>query len=396
MGLPSAMNKGSFSTTGENLPRTANRGFVGRDNALPVHVLHVAETLTGGIASYFEEMIPAQCARLGSAGVAVLVPAAHADQIEGLGQGHTFAFPGPDSRAWRTFMLFWAFLFLCFKVRPRVVHAHSTMAGVVARFANVLLLGRLKVVYCAHGWAWDRKSSPMSAKLVTWAEKRLARYCDAIVCISRHDYEGALKTGMKVERLKLISNGIGDQAPMSEEDQLFASQLRHRRLLFVGRFDEQKGIDIFLSSMKDLENEVDAYAVGGYVVDSGSNLDMPRNVAHVGWVTRSRVAAYMSRVDALVVPSRWEGFGLVATEAMRAGLPVIASRVGGLQDLVEDGVTGFLFDVNEPGALTHALRRALNADLKHMGERGRERFMTHFRSESMNQELLRLYASLDQ
>jgi glycosyltransferase involved in cell wall biosynthesis len=382
------------SPNGLSSPALKTRTGVGVD--LPVKVLHVAETLTGGIASYFEEMIPAQCGRLGASAVAALAPRAQIDQIQGLGQGHTVDFPSPNSRALRSVILFWYLLLTCIRTRPRIIHAHSTIAGVVARVVNAMLLGRMKVVYCAHGWAWDRDAKPWVVKAITWVEWLLSPLSQFIVCISRHDHEAALKVGISPSRLKLISNGIADLDPMRPEDHAFASQLKRRNFLFVGRFDQQKGIDIFMSAMRDLEGEATAYAVGGYVVDSGNELIWPKNVKQEGWTTRSRVAAYMSRVDALVVPSRWEGFGLVALEAMRAGLPVIASDVGGLKDLVEDGVSGFLFDPEQAGSLAEAMRKAMSADMVAMGRAGRERFVRSHLSDAMNSELLKLYNDLSE
>src|SRR5690606_9841845 len=102
------------------------------------------------------------------------------------------------------------------------------------------------------------------------------------------------------------------------------------RLLFVGRFDRQKGVDIFCEVLKRLGSRAYGVMVGGAVLHDSINLEYPYNVRTVGWRPKNELASFYRSADILVVPSRWEGFGLVAAEAMSLGCPVIASNVGGL------------------------------------------------------------------
>ena len=95
-----------------------------------------------------------------------------------------------------------------------------------------------------------------------------------------------------------------------------------------------------------------------------------------------------------MLASRWEGFGLVALEAMRAGKPVVASRVGGLPELVEDGVTGRLAPAVSATLLAQALLQDDPDTLVRMGAAGRLRYATAFTAARMNADLLALYADL--
>jgi glycosyltransferase involved in cell wall biosynthesis len=94
------------------------------------------------------------------------------------------------------------------------------------------------------------------------------------------------------------------------------------------------------------------------------------------------------------MPSRWEGFGYVALEAMRAGCAVFASRRGALPELVVDGATGRLFDPQRPEELARLIEEADIRDLKRMGERGRTLFVSRFSAASSNDSLLRFYDTL--
>jgi glycosyltransferase involved in cell wall biosynthesis len=92
-----------------------------------------------------------------------------------------------------------------------------------------------------------------------------------------------------------------------------------------------------------------------------------------------------------VVPSRWEGFGLVALEAMRCGCAVVASRVGGLSEVVDDGVTGLLFEPGDAAGLAALLSTTSASKLAALGVAGRQRFERLFRIDRVDAELDALY-----
>jgi glycosyltransferase involved in cell wall biosynthesis len=105
------------------------------------------------------------------------------------------------------------------------------------------------------------------------------------------------------------------------------------------------------------------------------------------------VAAWLRRADALVHPARWEGFGLAVLEAMLAGLPVVASDVSSLPELVIDGETGLLVPPDDPPTLARALARALE-ERDRLGAAGRERALREFSVARMADSTVALYRSL--
>ena len=116
----------------------------------------------------------------------------------------------------------------------------------------------------------------------------------------------------------------------------------------------------------------------------------------IGWLPRESLDAYYAAADGLVVPSRWEGFGLVAIEAMRAGTAVIASNRGSLPELVEHGITGYIFNLDETdlGELEGTLRGLDKNRLREMGAAATRLFEQGFTAESMNRGILDVYAKL--
>jgi glycosyltransferase involved in cell wall biosynthesis len=123
-------------------------------------------------------------------------------------------------------------------------------------------------------------------------------------------------------------------------------------------------------------------------------LGLDNVVAFVGW--QPDIWPWLARWDILVQPSHAEGFGMAALEAMAAGLPVVASSVGGLPELIEDGRTGYVVPPSDPATLAARLRHlVLHADLREaMGAAGRTRVRQHFGPQRMAAEIAAVYDRL--
>jgi len=167
-----------------------------------------------------------------------------------------------------------------------------------------------------------------------------------------------------------------------------------RRVLFVGRFDRQKGIDVLLDAMSRMQVSSFGWFVGERVLGDGDDLTFPPNVRSTGWLSAAEISAYYESADVLVVPSRWEGFGLIAVEGMRAGLPVIATRVGGLAEIVDHGVTGMLVEPGEPEAIVNTVRALTDETRARMAKAGRARFEAQFTLDRVHEQLTSLYQRL--
>jgi len=167
------------------------------------------------------------------------------------------------------------------------------------------------------------------------------------------------------------------------------------RVLFVGRLDRQKGVDTLYKALERLGTRAFALVVGAAVVTERSGaLAVPPNARAMGWLAREEIAVLCCAADVLVVPSRWEGFGLVALEAMRCGCAVVASRTGGLPEVIDDGVSGLLFEPGDAEQLAALLEQRDPASWQAMGAAGRRRFEAHFRVERVGDELDALYRHL--
>ena len=117
------------------------------------------------------------------------------------------------------------------------------------------------------------------------------------------------------------------------------------------------------------------------------------HVTFLGWMSQDQVAAQMAACDVVVMPSRWEGFGLVAIEAMRAAKPVFASEVGGLTEIITPE-TGLLFPVGDHKRLQQLLLNASDDLLREMGRQGRQRFVERYLIDRTSEGLLSIYGDL--
>jgi glycosyltransferase involved in cell wall biosynthesis len=274
--------------------------------------------------------------------------------------------------------------------QPDVVHIHSTFAGLVIRPVLLLQRGGPRVVYCPHGWAFSRETSKLSHQVTKWMERVFAKITDRIICISGDEFNEAVRAGISAKRLVLVHNGISRNRPsLDATSAIWPSQ--KTKVLFIGRLDRQKGYDLLIESARRLEELIDVRIIGASVIGKYENTDVPRNVALLGWMNRNQIEAHLEVADLVVIPSRWEAFGLVAIEAMRAAKPIVAFRVGALPEIVEDGITGMLCEPVSAAPLVDALQQASKLDLKAAGQRGYARFRQLYDIEMTHRALNRVY-----
>lgn len=358
----------------------------------PIRILHCAETIKGGIATYLRELIPLQCDEFGASHVVVLIPASQAGELPVPPGVRVVLFNDQGGRVGNALVLARETLALARAFKPSVVHVHSTFAGATVRPALAIGYRHARVVYCPHGWSWDRPMSPLARRLAGLTERLLSHLSDQIVCISAHEVRTAQQHGLPSNKLALVRNAVNTVPP---EAQALARPVAWpegtRRLLFVGRLDLQKGVDVLWRALEKLGPDTHALVAGAAVLADDAAAQWPRNATSVGWVGPGELETLFAQAELLVVPSRWEGFGLVAAEAMRSGLPVVASRVGGLTEVVEHGITGLLVEPNSPEALTQAIGNLSADDLARMGRAGRDRVQTLFSMPRLHRELCGVY-----
>jgi glycosyltransferase involved in cell wall biosynthesis len=363
-----------------------------------MRVLHVAETAQGGVGSYLDEILPRQSAVLGLNAVRVILPRKHARHLSRIPSACLLPFEiAPKGRLRHIPALTSSIQKLLRDWKPDIIHAHSTIAGVVVRVLMTLYpkSERPKIVYCAHGWAFDRVGGRIGTTvLAAVVERWLSHFCEAIVCVSQKDRDRALAVGIAAHKLTVIMNGIED-APLRRPsaDYLSLWPPGTLRVLFVGRLDRQKGADILCRTLQSLEGKAHAVVVGSAVVFD-QDLGWPGNCSRLGWLSRETIHELYAAADLLLMPSRWEGLPITAIEAMRAGLPVVSSCVGGLPEIVIHGKTGLLVPSNDPEDFARLLSSLSKHELAPMGQLARQHFQRCLRVNRVSEETDAVYRKL--
>lgn len=236
------------------------------------------------------------------------------------------------------------------------------------------------------------------------ANRAAMRRADRVIAISAALAGFVIRTeGMPDDKVTVIRYGLEPRTFPPDA----ASEARTRLDLppevpvigFFGRLIAQKGVDVLLEAFARLRIEhPDARLV---IVGDGdlrasleaqtSALGLGACVTFTGWVDDA--PALMPGCDVIAMPSRWEGFGLVALEAMNARCPLVASRVSALPEIVVDGETGRLVPPDDPGELAKAVGEMLGDKdrARAMGEAGHARLVAEFGVERMVGQTLALY-----
>ena len=292
-----------------------------------------------------------------------------------------------------------------------VVHSHYWLSGLVGQRLKALWEVPHVTMFHTLGEIKNRASvAEHETDLRIRAETEIIAGVDRVICATEQERSlirqlyaadparvSVIPLGVDLDRFRPIEKDSA-RAELGLEDE--------RIVLFVGRIEPLKGVDILINAAALLESDVDCSVliVGG---DESSRSQVARlrelartrgiehRVAFVGAVDHDRLPLYYSAADVCVVPSHYESFGLVAVEAMASGVPVVASRVGGLAGTVKDGETGYLVPWLCPEPFAERIELLLDNEplRRNLGEAAREA-VSRYRWENVAGAVLQVYESL--
>ena len=237
------------------------------------------------------------------------------------------------------------------------MHASSSKAGVLGRLAAAATRVPIRI-FTVHGWAFSAYSG-LASRLYRVSDRLMAPLTTVTICVSEQELAAGLEAGTcRAERSVVIHNAVDvAAAPRSRHDRPVP------RLIAVGRLKAPKDFLTLVRALARLpEGGFEALLVGdgpdrGEIEDEIRELGVEGRVQLAG--ERSDVPALLADSDVFVLSSRSEGLPVSVLEAMAAELPVVASNVGGLGELVVDGETGLLVPPGDPEALAEALGRLI-------------------------------------
>lgn len=324
-------------------------------------ILHVAETIKGGVATVLRQLVSPN----DNFNFLCLIPEEQKQELSGLSQIATFKRTGRNIGS----LLNLAIVF--YKVvktyKPDVIHLHSTFAGVICRVIIPIFFfsSRPKVIYCPHAFSFLMKTSFFKKKVYAVIEKFLQLFTDKIICVSRYEYDEGINFGLDSRKMVVIYNSVEPPIDTSGMTSPYKSSEKIN-ILFVGRLDYQKGFDVVMQLSDRLDDRFHITVVGDRV-HSDFSISPQENMTFTGWLQKDLISPYFYYGDFLLMPSRWESFGLSAVEAQSYGMPVVATNCSSLPEVVREKETGFLFspdDIDEAYTIINSLDRDLLNEMK--------------------------------
>lgn len=259
--------------------------------------------------------------------------------------------------------------------RPEVVHAHDWLvthaAIALAEAARVPLVGTIHATEAGRHSGW--LSHPLNQQIHS-VEWWLANRSDALItCSQAMRAEVAHLFDLGADGIHVIHNGIEARTWQVDQQEIDQARTRHSPqgaplLLFFGRLEWEKGVQDLLDALPAIRKRHPGtrLVVAGRgrhlepLVEQARKLRIRRAVDFVGHLSDRELRAVLAAADAVVLPSRYEPFGIVALEAAAAEAPLVASTAGGLGEVVVDGETGLAFAPGDVTALTDAVRAVLD------------------------------------
>ena len=271
-----------------------------------------------------------------------------------------------------------------------IVHAHGLRAAWVAALAR--RRRPFPLLFTAHNLIEPAASARLALSFIS-------RHCTQIVAVSEAVAESLAVCGAPRSKIIVVPNGISaeyfSQAANSRAEARAAFSLPETAFVVAAaaRFSREKGLDVLLQAGRQRRAMTFLIAGDGPLFAALSQ-DLPPNVKLLGRV--DDVRPLLAAADVFAVPSRREGQGIAALEAMAAGVPVVASRVGGLSEMLSDGETALLVPPGDPEALAAALSR-LQGDSRlrqKLAGNARPLVEAHFSLQAMLDTLTQIYQAI--
>ena len=296
-----------------------------------------------------------------------------------------------------------------------VVHSHTWYANMAGHLAS--LLYRVPHVVTMHSLEplrpWKAEQLGGGYRLSGWCERDAVESAAAVVAVSEGMRADLLDAYPAVDpgRVRVIHNGIdaNEYVPDPGTDVLerYGVDPDRPSIVFVGRITRQKGVPVLLKAAGDLDmdaqlvlcaGQADTPELGEEVAGLVDDLHRDRHgvIWLQGMLDRREVIQLLGHATAFVCPSLYEPLGIVNLEAMACGTAVVASKIGGIPEVVADGETGLLVPPDDPYALAEALNElAGDPDrAEAMGRAGRERAIAHFDWTTIAAQTGALYAEI--
>lgn len=260
-------------------------------------------------------------------------------------------------------------------LEPAVVHTHGYRSDLVV--APVARAQGIRTVTTVHGFTGGGPRN----RVYEWLQRRAFRRFDGVVAVSRRLHDDLIESGLSPGKVHLIPNAWapppGERLTRSAARAALGAPLEGPVAGWIGRLSPEKGPDVFIEALAELEPGIHAVIIGDGPAEAALRERARQRglEERVTWAGRvSRAARLLPAFDLFVLSSRTEGTPMVLLEAMEAGVPIVATAVGGVPDVVGSDA-GLLVPPEQPALLARAVRAALEDPdtTRQLAQRARQR-----------------------
>ncbi|MFR0689845.1 glycosyltransferase family 4 protein [Enterobacterales bacterium AE_CKDN230030158-1A_HGKHYDSX7] len=341
-------------------------------------ILHVAETIQGGVATYLETLD-----KTSSHDNRYLIPSSQRECIA-IDNSQLQLFKG-EGRISRATHLFQALHKALKQDRYDLIHLHSSLAGYIFVLRRLMLLRNPPAIYCAHGWSFLRETSRMENLASRSLDLLTGMLSDGIIHISRTEQQRA--AFIPNSNQAIIYNPVD---PHYLSGLPWQGRKLNSTVLFVGRLDRQKGFDLLYRAFTSPSLRDVQLLVAGSSVLEGREYVATDNIHFLGWQDKNSLSELYERATLTIMPSRWEGFGLVAIESLAKGTPVLVNQTGSLPEIVAP--VGLVADLSSEETLISHIKSALSTGATRPPEELRDFVRQRFAPDRFARELSAFYA----
>lgn len=306
-----------------------------------------------------------------------------------------------DISLWNDFWAIWEIRKLIKSTLPDIAHLNSTKAGFLGSLAAIGL--KTKIVFTAHGFRYLEPLSLLAKGFYFCLEKLASLFRDYIISVSNTDRISALKWHLiSPKKISVIYNGLPILNFLYKDEARSQLNLPQNKIILgnTSNFYKTKGQDILVEAVsklpKDILNKILFVIFGSgpeekKIKSKIKNLKLENSFRLFGQILNAKI--YLKALDGFILPSRKEGFAYGLLEAMQAGLPIVATDVGGNKEALDNA--GILIQPENPTTLAEKITELVNSDAlkKHLSAKVEERSKL-FTEENMLKETKKIYEKI--
>jgi len=260
---------------------------------------------------------------------------------------------------WKDFWGFWEIYRLIRREQPDIVHTNSSKAEILGNLAAALARVQ-RIIHTAHGFVFNEPMNHWKKSFYVFLEQLANKFTRTIICVSDYDREKALLYRIApAKKLVTIHNGISIGNFSTKNEELTKNNNKFI-VTSIANFYPTKGLPYLIEAANILSqkfNDLEFWLLG----DGKERHFLEKLIRHyklknvILWGFQNNSCQYLDKSDVFVLPSVKEGFPYTILEAMATGLPIVATRVGGVPEAVTDGENGFLVTPADSQALAEKI-----------------------------------------